>query len=364
MGSLPSRLLTVAMSFVLFVTLRPPAQACSLSLATVRVSSDFRVIVRHDSTPIAGIQVEVYDAGERHRGDDETERKPVLTLVTSRDGVAEINNLGKGKYLVETKGPGRGSAVYAEVGDRPDKANNEISLEWPFSLNGTLKTRSLSGELVSNDPWKPFQNVQVQLWAPGLDKPLAKEDTGPQGRFHFNVIRPGVYVLRILGRQDNVMPDDQIEGDVSVELIPSAPDALASVSLRFGMTTCGIEYSSCPVANATPMATASRRIQVGYGPGIGSENPMIKGAEYKLLDDQGALLAEGTTDRRGIGALPAQWVGRARLIVASPMLQTVQQSLDLLTAEDRAPDIVVKMTSLTANSECSAVRLETHASQK
>src|SRR5262245_15697990 len=225
-GFLPSRL-AVAMSFLFFVALRPPAQACSLSLATVRVSPDFRVIVRHGSTPIAGIQVAVYDEGQQH-GDDETERKPVLTLVTSRDGVAEINNLGRGHYLVETQGPGRGSAVYAEVGDRPDKANNEISLEWPFSLNGTLKTSSLSGELASNDPWKPFQNVQVQLWAPSLEKPLATEDTGPQGRFHFNVIRPGIYVLRVLGRQDNVAPDQQIGGDVSVELVPSSPDALAS----------------------------------------------------------------------------------------------------------------------------------------
>ena len=36
-------------------------------------------------------------------------RKPVLTLVTSRDGVAEIKNLDKGRYMVETKGPGRGA---------------------------------------------------------------------------------------------------------------------------------------------------------------------------------------------------------------------------------------------------------------
>src|ERR1051326_6490980 len=76
-----------------------PARACSLSLERVHVSSNFRVAVSHGSTPISGIPVEVYD--ERTRDDSQPEQKPVLTLVTSQRGVAEIKNLDKGTYLVE-----------------------------------------------------------------------------------------------------------------------------------------------------------------------------------------------------------------------------------------------------------------------
>src|SRR5260221_1730329 len=100
----------VASSCLLFPSL---AHACSLSLARVHVSSDFRVVVSHGSTPIPGIPVEVYDEGKRE--DSQTERTPLLTLVTSRDGVAEIKNLDKGTYLVTTKGPGGGSVVYAVI---------------------------------------------------------------------------------------------------------------------------------------------------------------------------------------------------------------------------------------------------------
>jgi len=162
--------------------------------------------------------------------DSQTEQKPVLTLVTSQDGIAEIKNLDKGTYLVATKGPGGGSAVDAVIGDSSEKVTSEVSLQWPFSLNQTLKARSFSGNLVSNDPWKPFENVQVLLWAPGLEKPLAVADTGPEGRFHFDVTQPGIYVLRVLGRQSDVRSDDQIGGDLSVELDPSAADASASAN--------------------------------------------------------------------------------------------------------------------------------------
>lgn len=346
----------VAFSWLLFPS---PARACSLSLERVHVSSNFRVIVSHGSTPIPGIPVEVYDENRR---DSQTEQKPVLTLVTSQGGIAEIKNLDKGAYLVETKGPGGGSAVYAVIGNVPDKIRSEISLQWPFSLNGTLKTKSLSGNLVSNDSWKPFENVQVLLWAPGLEKPLAVADTGPQGHFHFDVTQPGIYVLRVLGRQNHPSADGQIEGDLSVELDPSAPDASASLFLRFSMSTCGIEYSNCPAAD-TAIVTAARRVKVMHRPGM-AEYPEDKDAKYKLLDDRGALLSEGKADQHGIVELPAELQGKVMLVVGSPSLTTVQQSLELLSPDESAPGLVVTMTPIAESQSCSTVRLEKNATPK
>jgi hypothetical protein len=358
-GSLPNRLLALAVSLLLAVALPPPAQACSYSLARIHVSPDFRVIVSHGSKPLPGIRVEVYDEGERHQGDAAAKRKPVLTLVTSRDGIAEIKTLDKGIYLVETIGPGGGSAVYAIIGDRPDKISSEITLQWPFSLNGTVKTSSFSGALASDDPWKPLQDVHVELWAPGLEKPLAMQDTDPQGRFRFGVTRPGIYVLRVLGRQDDLNPDYGIGGEISVELDPSAPDALASLSLHLRMSTCGIQYSNCPAADRT-IATASRRIKVMHEPGV-SEYPEVDNAKYKLLDDRGSSMAEGTTDNGGIAELPSEAMGKATLVVASSGLTAIQQPLELLLPDKSAPDLVVTMTSIGGSDSCSAVSLEKHA---
>jgi hypothetical protein len=333
-------------------------------MSTVHVTSDFRVVVRHDSTPIPGIPIEVYDDRELSRSEAGTEWKPLLRLITSREGTAEVKGLGKGRYVVEIGGPGGGSAVYAVVADQSGESSHEISLQWPNPYMGMLKASRLSGQLVSNNPWAPFQNVQVQLWTAGVETPLAVEETGPKGRFSFNETRPGIYVVRVLGRQDGENPSNQIRGDLPVELSPSAPDALASISLRLGMTTCGISYGSCPVSKETPIATASRRIKVIFGPDIGSESPYVENAKYKLLDERGALIVQGTIDHSGVAELPSDANGKATLVVAYSMLTTVEQSLELLPSDAGAPNLLVSLSRLGSDNQCSAVSLEKHATQK
>jgi hypothetical protein len=345
--------------FSLLLTISATACACSVSLAKVHVASDFRIIVSHGSMPISGIKVEIYNEEELPRLQDGAEWKPILTLITSPDGVAEVKNLDKGVYLLETKGPGGGSAVYAEVSDNSDKSSNQVLLQWPSSRGEILKIRSLSGELVSNDPWIPFENINVELWAAGLEKPLAVTDTGAQGRFHFSETRPGLYVLHIRGYQKKARRS-QIEGGLPVELAPSAPDALASLALRLDETTCGIQYSRC-VPNKTPIATASRLLKVMYEPGM-SEYPGIESAKYRLLDEHGASIAEGTTDHEGNAQLPSDFVGKGTLLVASPLLTTAQQAVDLLAPDVSAPDLVVTMMPIVeGDNQCSTVSLEKHA---
>ncbi len=356
-GSGLSRTVAFAMAlFLLSVALPWTAQACLRSTPIVKVSGDFHVIVRHDETPIAGIQVDVYDE-ELSRSNAELQRKPVLGLITSSDGTAEVRNLAKGRYLAAIKGPGGGYAVHVEITGEGGKRSNEVPLYWPFSPSGLLKTRSLSGALVSNDPWKPIQNVEVQLWAVGIDSPLAIENTGPQGVFNFKDVRRGLYVIRVHGRQNGVEPDNQIAGDVAVELSSSAPDAVASISLLLDMTDCGIAYSACPSGNGKPIATASRRFQVLYPPGM-AEFPTIDGARYKLLDDKGVSIAEGITDKNGMADLPSDAMGRTTLVVASPLMTTLQQSLNLLAPNTGAPHLAVTLDQL---EKCSTVTLEKNA---
>ena len=333
---------------------------CIRSLASVSVPPSFRISVWNATKTVPGIAVEIYNEALSYP--EGVKPTPVLTLQTDRNGNAEVNNLAPGTYVIQTTGPGQGSALYALVATNHPKPSSEIKLEWPYSPEKTLKSQALAGDLISNRPSHPFENIHLELWTAGGSAPLAVADTGPDGRFHFDQSQAGIYVLRVRGRQKNIAPDDQVEGDVAIELSPTAPDA-AEISLRLDMSDCGIEYSNCP-ANK-PVAMASRRIQVLNVPGM-AEYPTIAGAQYRLLNDHGASIAEGTTDKNGIAELPSDVRGRATLIVADGLSSTLQQPLDLLPADESASDLVVTMTAIVGsdNNNCSTARLEKHAPQK
>jgi hypothetical protein len=324
---------------------------CTRSLASVKVPPSFRVSVWHDAKAVPGITVEIYKDAESEN------QKPLLALLTDRDGSAEARDLATGVYVISTAGPGQGSGVYAVVATNHPKPSSEIKLEWPYLPEGILKSRTLVGDLVSNDPWHPFENIHLELWAAGSFRPLAVADTGADGHFHFDESRAGIYVLRVRGHQKDLAPDHQTEGDVAIELAPSAPDSI-EISLRLDMTTCGIHYGgNCTSSGDRPLATAARRLQVLYTPGM-AEYPMIAGARYKLLNDHGVSIAEGITDKNGRAELPSDATGRTTLVVASPLLTTLQQTLDLLAPVPGAPDLAVTLRQL---DECSTVTLENHA---
>ncbi len=194
-------LLYVAAGFLLFMGLSWRADACWVTLATVHVSTNFRVIVQHGSTPIPGVQVAVFDNADLEKSHGETEWKPILTFVAGPAGAVDILNMKPGSYLIETKGPGRGSAVNAEVSAKPVKGNNRISLEWPASWTGIVKARTLAGTLASNNPSVPFQDIHLELWTAGAQSPLAVEDTGAAGHFKFSELKSGIYVLHVRGQQ-------------------------------------------------------------------------------------------------------------------------------------------------------------------
>jgi hypothetical protein len=334
----------------------PELHACMRSLAEIKVPPSFRVSVVHEQEPVSGIPVAVYDAK-----DLSASAAPIVRLLTGKDGKVEIRDLREGKYIVVTEGPGQGDGVYAIVSNDNKTSNAGFALQWPFSRQEILQLKALAGELSSNDPWTPFANIHLELWTAGGSAPLAVQETGPEGRFNFNSTRPGIYILRIQGHQKDVKPDNQIEGELPVELSPSAPEASASVYLRLETSDCGIEYSSCPSGNDTPLETAARQFQVVYGPGIEGEYPWIKNVRFKLLDDHGTSIAEGRTDEKGMATLPSDFAGRASLLVADWGLTSLRQSLDLLPANEGTPALVVSMGGLMGEGHCSSVSLEKNA---
>lgn len=331
------------------------ADACSVSLATVQVSPSFRVVVQHGITPIPGIKLEVYDyAGLKSKSDDE-EWKPIQMLATGSDGAVEIHNLPPGRYLVETTGPGAGSALEAEVSAKQGKKSSQIELEWPSARREILKTKTLTGELSSDNPWTPLENIHLELWAAGAHEPLAVRDTATDGHFHFEEAKPGIYILRIRGQQKNARYDSQVEGDIPIELFPSATDSLSPLSLYLGMTSCGITYNSCPTLGFDVMP--SRRLQVHDLLGA-----VIANAKYRVVDLAGTEVATGSTSSDGIVELSLELNGKVTLIVANSGSTIFTLPLDLISPTDTAEYLFVSMgVQGYGGKNCSAEHLENNA---
>jgi hypothetical protein len=333
------------------------AGACWVSLATVRVAPTFRVFVLHGSDPVSGIEVEVFDNADLERTLGKTEWEPILTLFTGPDGAVDVQKLRSGRYLIETKGPGKGSATYAEVSTGHGKASNHITLAWPFSSDGILKTRALAGQLASNNPWIPFQDIHVELWTAGAKTAISAENTGAEGHFHFEQTTPGIYILHVRGQQKGVGDNWQVDGDIPLELSPSAVNVPELLSLQLAESSCGISYSSCPAPNIVAMT--SRRIRVRDPLGA-----VIARAQYELDDRSSAIKAHGSTDSNGIAELPPDLLGNMTLVIASPGFTLLKQPLDLRAFDANAGDLLVSMAVNGFDNQCSAVSLEKHATQK
>ena len=355
---MPSRLNTalgcLAAGVLFFLGFPGLAGACWVSLATVRVTPTFQVFVLHGSDPVSGIEVEVFDNADLERTHGEAEWKPILTLFTGPDGAVDVQKLRPGRYLIETKGPGKGSATYAQVSTGHGKAGNRVTLEWPFSSDGILKTRALAGQLTSNNPWIPFQDIHVELWTAGAKTPIAAENTGAEGHFHFEQTTSGIYILHVRGQQKGVGDNWQVEGDIPLELSPSAVNLPEVLSLQLAESSCGISYSSCPAPNVVAMT--SRRIRVRDPLGA-----VIARAQYELDDPSSAVKAHGSTDSNGIAELPPGLLGKMTLVIASPGFTLLKQPLDLRAFDANAGDLLVSMAGQMSENQCSSVRLEKHA---
>ena len=348
-------LVAFLMSILIVVPLPMLVHACSVSLNKVLVTPDFRVIVSHGSTPIAGVQVEVYDTKELDRSGPGADWTPVMTLITSSDGAAEVKNLSKGVYLLETKGPGAGSAVYAEVSARHGKRSNQIELEWPGSRGEILKAKSLTGELASQNPWTPFENIHAELWTAGAREPMAVQDTGIGGHFQFEEAKPGIYILRIRGQQKGVSDDRQVEGEIPIELISSSTDSPDPLSLYLGMTSCGVTYRNCP--NLSDGGMPTRRLQV-HDP----HGRVIDHAKYSVLTPDGAEIVTGSMGSNGIVELPSELNGKVILVVTAAGSPTFELPLELIEPTDTAEYLTVIMgVQGYGGHQCSPANLEKNA---
>jgi serine-aspartate repeat-containing protein C/D/E len=272
---------------------------------TVRVSP----IGTHDanSTPLAGVTVQLLDAGGN-----------VLETTTSAaDGTYSFPTTGSswlkpGTYTVHELVPNGYYATYDSVGndggnasDLQTLANITLSsgqsgvqydfwLQQPVSVSGYVHS-DINGcwtpQQNQNDP--PVANVTIQLLnAQGAV--IATTATDANGFYQFQSLPPGTYSVQEL------LPAGWFPGASHVGSSggTSANDELLSaVTLTSG--TSGVYYDFCLTPPASISGYVHSDINGCWTPEENQNDPPVAGVQIQLLDGNGRVVATTTTDANG-----------------------------------------------------------------
>src|SRR5580658_940953 len=220
--------LTIAMMVFLWVEKSP---ACSRIVTTFKVPRDFGVFVKgRDGRPLEGISVKIVFAIPTH--------DLVAEESTNKEGKAFFRGLMVSDYWI--------SAEHADVRGTVAKlwpvsdgsGSTEITLTWP---EGPIsKVENLAGNLLVGWQRSALAGAYVWLTDSVSGKELGRISTDEKGRFAFQNLVPGLYVLHIEEHRECSRYMCKIEGKILSELNASANDAEFP---RYGliMSSCGLE---------------------------------------------------------------------------------------------------------------------------
>ena len=161
----------------------------------------FTIVVTHDDKPLAGVSFHVVEKGaERFSG------------LTDENGIIHVPKLLPGLYWLNGNLLGTG-VVYTcfHVGEKPSRrAKAELNYTWGDEAPGTSR---IAGRLVDSQPgkggtpiWNLVHRAEVPIVGAGLrlQDPITHaiylSNSDGDGRFYFEDVPSGTYVLHIEGR--------------------------------------------------------------------------------------------------------------------------------------------------------------------
>jgi len=197
----------VNVAAALFLALSTPSIACSVASCDDKdgdeMRRDFRVLVTHQSSPLAGVNIWV----TRFPGDD----SKLFLGITRSDGTVRITGLPPGAYWLHSEllGIGAGGGCF-HISSRPSrKAKKLAKYEW-----GDLapSTRQIAGRMIDPSPGEgatflrniinhvvdPIGKARLKLQDPLTGMSYAAL-SDLDGKFSFGPIPNGTYVLRVEG---------------------------------------------------------------------------------------------------------------------------------------------------------------------
>lgn len=190
---------------VLLLFLPGPTTACSMQGCLgngIEMRANFSVRVLIDGKPLPGVTVEVTSFGSQNA-------EVVFLGTTNADGIARVRKLTPGTYWLHTDflGVSAGERCFHVSAHASWKTKRKITYDWADSVPAS---RHLAGKLIDSQPgksgkavWDLIHRVDVPIKGARLilQDPLSGKITSTvsddQGRFEFDSVPEGIYVLHI-----------------------------------------------------------------------------------------------------------------------------------------------------------------------
>lgn len=317
------------------------AVACDVFPPTVNVQSNFDIVVSDHGEPVSGIAVTVIKVGA-------SSAPPAEAQLSDAHGRIVVRGLSSGEYAVTTRGPIQVAGIIARVIAGNGKGETTVELQWPdFRL---VKLKKLEGRLRSADPQHPFEDIEVGLLNVDGSRVQKVQHTGSGGRFRFEQVPPGIYILQVRATQLGVPEGWEVRGPIPVELMPNSY-AQDTADLPLGETSCGIFYAQCDEPG--PIAIASREVRVRD-----PNRAVIGSARFIVEDDTGRRVASGMSDKAGVVQLPAELHGSYKLTIFSTGFTPLEISARFVKPERSARHLDI---TLDVGGACSHIQQENHA---
>ncbi len=225
----PRTLLTIAVVATFLLSVQKVA-ACSRGVLTFKVRRDFGVFVKgRDGRPLEGILVKIVFA------------IPTQDLVaeesTNKEGMAFFHSLMVSDYWISAEHAGVSGTVAKLWPVNDDSGVTEITLTWP--AGPISKAQSIAGHLFAGNQQSVLAGADVWVTDTLSGKEIGKTSTDEQGKFAFQKLVPGLYVLHIEEHRDCSRYMCKIKGKILVEVDPLANDVEFP---RYGliMSSCGL----------------------------------------------------------------------------------------------------------------------------
>jgi protocatechuate 3,4-dioxygenase beta subunit len=251
--------------------------ACTIVYPTFQVGTDFLVAVEDHGRPVKGLRVRI--GGE-------------TSAETDENGFATFRKIKPGPYfLTADHDAGMLNGVNVEV--KPGSPSNVIvRLQWPGSA--PIPVRSMKGTIRSHS------RSSLELLEAKSGRLLKSMETGNNGEFNFEGVRPGLYFLRLIP-----------SGLIAVTIDQAAPSD--HLDLDLGWTSCGLWYtdqSKCPHPD----------LQIGQlsGQVVDPTGAAIPHATILLLDPSQTQAARLQSDATGKFTSPHSLSGTYDFEVTAP----------------------------------------------
>jgi hypothetical protein len=318
------------------------SQACTIAVTPVIAASNFDLLVQDHGQPVAGIRIVVSRIGDKSR-------KRLAEGTSDSEGKVPIRGLLPGEYSIDNLGAIQPPGLVAIVKKSgPTSLSKPIIFQWPWL--GIAKTRRLQGAFLSANPNSPFEELDLSVLKAGEGTLLKTSHLGPDGRFDFADLPPGLYVIQVHAKQPRSLKGWEVEGPIAVEVTQESSGP-ANLDLALGETSCGIWYAQC--AKRETIRLASRQVQISDLDGA-----VIGSAQFTLEDESGKMAVDGQSSRQGIIDLPENISGSYKLKVYSPGFTPLEQPLELLPHQAGSSPL---RALLNIGGTCSQASLETHA---